>query len=143
MAAKLTLSGTSELVVKMALIAYLESLEKLQKAEAKNGVESNTDVLVTDAKDILKQLGYVPAEKSVAEVTRVDPRQGHLTLEVKGEKGPKVFDVQCPSLSCREKFQARGTTATCPKCAEVYEILADEDGQVVRLNRKKKKDEKK
>lgn len=140
MAAKLTLSGTPELVVKMALIAYLETLEKLQKNETKAGVESNTETLIGDAKDVLKQLGYVPAEKSVAEVTRTDPRQTHLSLDPeKGQEGPKVFEVTCPSLACKEKFQARGTTATCPKCAEVYEILADEDGQVVRLNRKKPK----
>ena len=140
MAAKLTLSGTSELVVKMALIAYLESLEKLQKSETKAGVQSNTEELVVDAKDILKQLGYGPAEESVAEVTRQDPRQTALNISVKGEEGPKVFDVSC--LECKTPFQARGTKAECPKCGAKFGILADEDGKVVRLVKPSKGDKK-
>lgn len=148
--AVLNLSGRSELAVRMALIAYQAELTKVKKKEEDNGVDTtSTEELLAEAKDILSQLGWKPKEKGGAEVVRdegpslfdrpdAESDSGDLLAGPGATKGPKVFDVQCPSLSCREKFQARGTTATCPKCAEVYEILADEDGEVVRLNRKKK-----
>jgi hypothetical protein len=151
--ATLVLKGRSELAVRMALIAYQDELGKIKKKEEAAGVDAtNTDELMAETKDILQQLGWKPKEKGGAEVVRQDGPTLFDKPEGDDEKdsgdlldgppanppGPKVFEVQCPSLSCREKFQARGTTATCPKCAEVYEILADEDGEIVRLIRKKK-----
>ncbi len=151
--ATLVLKGRSELAVRMALIAYQDELGKIKKKEEAAGVDTtHTEELMAETKDILQRLGWKPKEKGGAEVVRQDgptlfdepaddaEDSGDLLAGPPANPpGPKVFDVVCPSLSCREKFQARGTTATCPKCAEVYEILADEDGEVVRLNRKKKK----
>lgn len=147
--ATLHLKGRYEEVVRLALIKHLATLEALTKTERAAGAATvDTDELIEITKDLLQQLGYVPEEKvrskGNAEVTRADPAQMSLgdvaaaEPTVKGEPEPKVFQVEC--LDCKEKFQARGTSCTCPKCGATFGILADEFGEVVRLTRGRAKE---
>lgn len=140
--ATLTLAGRSELVVRMALISYQADLAKIKKKEEEAGIDTaGTDELLDETKDILGQLGWTPKDntKARAEVTRGDPAQIDFTsppATPPKPAGPKVFSVKC--LSCTQEFQARGTEAECPHCGEKFGVLADENGEIVRLVRQKK-----
>ena len=96
----LHLSGTSELVVRMALLLYLSECEKeKKKLEEKFGVATDEiEETIAQTKDVLQQLGWKPKEKGTAEV--VDHTQQSLDLSSPSatpkKDEPPVADIPDP-----------------------------------------------
>lgn len=77
----LHLSGTPELVIRMALVTFRKEVKKAKKKNEELGVETDElDTFEKTAKDLLEQLGYKADGKNLAEVTRPEDNQPELPL---------------------------------------------------------------